>query len=107
MKKISSNINFGSGNQDMDLKPLEIEINKFSSATDITAYLSEDKQAITLRSRQGFDILIEDFNLDNDDNRFSIRSSTALSSKANRTLPEEREGSSWRSKRSFIAATSL
>ena len=72
MKKISSVINFGSGNQDMDLAPLKTEINKFSSSTDITAYLSEDKQAITLKSRQGFDILIEDFNLENDNNSVSL-----------------------------------
>ena len=50
----------------MDLEPLAKEINKFSSSTDITAYLSEDKQAITLKTRQGFDIIIEDFNLKND-----------------------------------------
>ena len=72
MKKISSVIDFGSGNQDMDLAPLKTEINKFSSSTDITAYLSEDKQAITLKSRQGFDILIEDFNLENDNNSVSL-----------------------------------
>ena len=68
MKNISSKIDFGSGNQDMDLKPLETEINKFSSQTGITAYISEDKQAITLKTRQGFDIQIEDFNLTSDNN---------------------------------------
>ena len=68
MKKISSKINFGSGNQNMDLSPLKMEINNFSSQTGITAYLSDDKQAITLKTRQGFDILIEDFNLKNDTN---------------------------------------
>ncbi len=66
MKHISSKINFGSGNQDMDLGPLRTEINNFSSQTGITAYISDDKQAITLKTRQGFDILIEDFNLTND-----------------------------------------
>ncbi len=66
MKHISSKINFGSGNQDMDLDPLKTEINNFSSQTGITAYISDDKQAITLKTRQGFDILIEDFNLKND-----------------------------------------
>ena len=68
MKHISSKINFGSGNQDMDLGPLRTEINNFSSQTGITAYISDDKQAITLKTRQGFDILIEDFNLKNDTN---------------------------------------
>ena len=68
VENISSKIDFGSGNQDMDLIPLETEINKFSSQTGITAYISEDKQAITLKTRQGFDIQIEDFNLTNDNN---------------------------------------
>ncbi len=68
MKNISSKINFGSGNQNMDLNPLKTEINNFSSETGITAYISDDKQAITLKTRQGFDILIEDFNLKNDTN---------------------------------------
>ncbi len=68
MQNISSKINFGSGNQDMDLDPLKTEINKFSSQTGITAYISDDKQAITLETRQGFDILIENFNLKNDTN---------------------------------------
>ncbi len=67
-KHISSKINFGSGNQDMDLGPLRTEINNFSSQTGITAYISDDKQAINLKTRQGFDILIEDFNLKNDTN---------------------------------------
>ena len=68
VKNISSKIDFGSGNQDMNLKPLEMEINKFSSQTGVTAYISKDKQAITLKTRQGFDIQIEDFNLTNDNN---------------------------------------
>ena len=68
MQNISSKINFGSGNQNMDLGPLKTEINKFSSQTGITAYISDDKQAITLQTRQGFDILIENFNLKNDTN---------------------------------------
>ena len=68
MKNISSKINFGSGNQNMDLDPLKTEINNFSSQTGITAYISDDKQAITLKTRQGFDILIEDFNLKKDTN---------------------------------------
>ena len=68
MQNISSNINFGSGSQNMDLEPLETEINNFSSQTGITAYISDDKQAITLKTSQGFDILIEDFNLKNDAN---------------------------------------
>ncbi len=67
-KHISSKINFGSGNQDMDLGPLRAEINNFSSQTGITAYISDDNQAITLKTRQGFDILIDDFNLKNDTN---------------------------------------
>ncbi len=66
MKNISSKISFGSGNQDMDLDPLKSEINNFSSKTGITAYISDDKQAITLKTSRGFDILIEDFNLKND-----------------------------------------
>ena len=68
MRHISSKINFGSGNQNMDLGPLKTEINNFSSHTGITAYISDDKQAIILKTRQGFDILIEDFNLKNDTN---------------------------------------
>ncbi len=68
MEHISSKINFGSGNQDMDLGPLRTDINNFSSETGIMAYISDDKQAITLKTRQGFDILIEDFNLKNDTN---------------------------------------
>ncbi len=66
MKNISSKISFGSGNQDMDLDPLKTEINNLSSQTGITAYISDDKQAITLKTRRGFNILIEDFNLKND-----------------------------------------
>ncbi len=69
MQHISSKIDFGSGNQNMNLDPLKKEINKFSSQTGISAYISDDKQAITLKTRQGFDILIEDFNLKNDSNR--------------------------------------
>ena len=42
----------------MDLGPLKTEINNFSSQTGITAYIS-DKQAIILKTRQGFDILIK------------------------------------------------
>ena len=68
MRHISSKINFGSGNQNMDLVPLKTEINNFSSQTGITAYISDDKQAIILETRQGFDILIENFNLKNDTN---------------------------------------
>ena len=68
VKKIISKIDFGSGNQDMNLEPLKIEINKFESQTGITAYISEDKQAITLKTKRGFDIQIEDFNLTNDNN---------------------------------------
>ena len=68
MKNISSKISFGTGNQDMDLDPLKTEINNFSSQTGITAYISDDKQAITLKTRKGFDILIENFNLKNDTN---------------------------------------
>ncbi len=68
MRHISSKINFGSGNQNMDLGPLKTEINNFSSQTGITAYISDDKQAITLKTRSGFDLLIENFNLKNDTN---------------------------------------
>ncbi len=68
MRHISSKINFGSANQNMDLGPLKAEINNFSSQTGITAYISDDKQAIIFKTRQGFDILIEDFNLKNDTN---------------------------------------
>ncbi len=69
---ISSELDFGSGNQDMDLSNLKDEINKFSDKTDIRAYLSDDKQAITLKTNQGFDILIENFNLKNDANNVDM-----------------------------------
>ena len=69
---ISSELDFGSGNQDMDLSKLEDEINKFSDKTDIRAYLSDDKQGITLKTNQGFDILIENFNLKNDTNNIDM-----------------------------------
>ncbi len=69
---ISSELDFGSGNQDMNLSNLKDEINKFSDKTDIRAYLSDDKQGITLKTNQGFDILIEDFNLKNDSNNVDM-----------------------------------
>ena len=69
---ISSELDFGSGNQDMDLGSLKDEINKFSDRTDIRAYLSDDKQGITLKTNQGFDILIEDFNLKTDTNNVDM-----------------------------------
>lgn len=69
---ISSEIDFGTGNQNMNLTPLRDEINKFSDKTDIRAYLSNDKQGITLKTSQGFDILIENFNLKNDANNIDM-----------------------------------
>ena len=56
----------------MNLDPLYAEINKHSGQTGITAYLTDDNQAVLLKTRQGFDVIIEDFNLKEDDNNVSM-----------------------------------
>ena len=69
---IAAEVNFGSGINNMNLSPLRTEINKYSDQTGITAYLSDDNQAVLLKTRQGFDIIIEDFNLKEDNNNVSM-----------------------------------
>ncbi len=73
-KKIAINaeIDFGSGVNDMNLRPLRVEINKYSGQTGITAYLTDDNQAVLLKTQEGFDIIIEDFNLNSDNNNVSM-----------------------------------
>ena len=71
-REINTRVNFGSGVQNMDLKPLRTEINKFADQTGITAYLTDDNQAILLKTKQGFDIIIEDFNLREDTSNVSM-----------------------------------
>ena len=72
VKEISSEVDFGSGTNNMNLDPLYAEINKHSGQTGITAYLTDDNQAVLLKTRQGFDVIIEDFNLKEDDNNVSM-----------------------------------
>ena len=69
---IATEVNFGSGVNNMNLSPLRTEINKYSDQTGITAYLTDDNQAVLLKTRQGFDIIIEDFNLKEDNNNVSM-----------------------------------
>ena len=69
---IAAELNFGSGINNMNLSPLRTEINKYSDQTGITAYLTDDNQAVLLKTRQGFDIIIEDFNLKGDNNNVSM-----------------------------------
>ena len=69
---IDAEVDFGSGVNNMNLGPLRTEINKYSGQTGITAYLTDDNQAILLKTRQGFDIIIEDFNLKIDTNSVSM-----------------------------------
>ena len=69
---IAAEVNFGSGVNNMNLSPLRTEINKYSAQTGITAYLTDDNQAVLLKTRQGFDIIIEDFNLKEDNNNVSM-----------------------------------
>ena len=71
-KQINTKVDFGSGVQNMDLKPLRTEINKFADQTGVTAYLTDDSQAILLKTKQGFDIIIEDFNLREDTSNVSM-----------------------------------
>ena len=69
---IATEVNFGSGVNNMNLSPLRTEINKYSDQTGITAYLTDDNQGVLLKTRQGFDIIIEDFNLKEDNNNVSM-----------------------------------
>ena len=69
---IDTEVNFGSGVNNMNLGPLSTEINKHSGQTGITAYLTDDSQAILLKTQQGFDIIIEDFNLKADINSVNM-----------------------------------
>ena len=69
---IDAEVNFGSGVNNMNLGPLRNEINKHSGQTGITAYLTDDDQAILLKTQQGFDIIVEDFNLKEDNNNVSM-----------------------------------
>ena len=72
MIAIDAEVNFGSGVNNMNLGPLSTEINKHSGQTGITAYLTDDSQAILLKTQQGFDIIIEDFNLKADINSVNM-----------------------------------
>ena len=69
---IDTEVNFGSGVNNMNLGPLSTEINKHSGQTGITAYLTDDSQAILLKTQRGFDIIIEDFNLKADINSVNM-----------------------------------
>ncbi len=71
-REINTRVDFGSGVQNMDLQPLRTEINKFADQTGVTAYLTDDSQAILLKTKQGFDIIIEDFNLREDTSNVSM-----------------------------------
>ncbi len=64
-KVISSTIDFGKqdGTITANLSDLRDKINGFTGDTGISAKLSADKQNIDLRSPDGYDILIDDFDL--------------------------------------------
>ena len=64
-KVISSTVNFGTidGKTMADLSDLRDKINGFTGDTGIQAKLSADKQTLDLRSPDGYDILIDDFDM--------------------------------------------
>ena len=64
-KVVSSTVNFGTidGKTMADLSDLRDKINGFTGDTGIQAKLSADKQTLDLRSPDGYDILIDDFDM--------------------------------------------
>ena len=64
-KVISSTVNFGTidGKTMADLSDLRDKINGFTGDTGISAKLSADKQTINLRSPDGYDIIIDDYDM--------------------------------------------
>tara|TARA_B100001057_G_scaffold240946_1_gene241280 strand:- start:133 stop:2307 length:2175 start_codon:yes stop_codon:yes gene_type:complete len=64
-KVISSTVNFGTidGKNMADLSDLRDKINGFTGDTGIQAKLSADKQTLDLRSPDGYDILIDDYDM--------------------------------------------
>jgi flagellin len=64
-KVVSSTVNFGTidGKTMADLSDLRDKINGFTGDTGIQAKLSADKQTLDLRSPDGYDILIDDYDM--------------------------------------------
>ena len=64
-KVVSSTVNFGTidGTGMADLSDLRDKINGFTGDTGIQAKLSADKQTLDLRSPDGYDILIDNFDM--------------------------------------------
>ena len=64
-KVVSSTVNFGTidGKTMADLSDLRDKINGFTGDTGIQAKLSADKQTLDLRSPDGYDITIDDFDM--------------------------------------------
>ena len=64
-KVISSTVNFGTidGKTMADLSDLRDKINGFTGDTGIQAKLSADKQTLDLRSPDGYDIFIDNFDM--------------------------------------------
>ena len=64
-KVVSSTVNFGTidGKTMADLSDLRDKINGFTGDTGIQAKLSADKQTLDLRSPDGYDIIIDDFDM--------------------------------------------
>ena len=64
-KVISSTVNFGTidGKTMSDLSDLRDKINGFTGDTGVQAKLSADKQTLDLRSPDGYDILIDDYDM--------------------------------------------
>ena len=62
-KVVSSTVNFGTidGKTMADLSDLRDKINGFTGDTGVQAKLSADKQTLDLRSPDGYDILIDDY----------------------------------------------
>ena len=64
-KVVSSTVNFGTidGKKLPDLSDLRDKINGFTGDTGIAAKLSHDKQTINLRAPDGYDIILDDFDM--------------------------------------------
>ena len=64
-KVVSSTVNFGTidGKTLADLSDLRDKINGFTGDTGIAAKLSHDKQTINVRAPDGYDIIIDDFDM--------------------------------------------
>jgi len=82
-KVVSSTINFGTidGSGLADLSDLRDKINGFTGDTGIQAKLSADKTTLDLRSPDGYDILIDDFDMP------TVTSSRIVPGTSNTELP--------------------